>query len=193
MTYANSSVSVTTSVTASVTASGRFQSKLKETKNFGDALVEIFSDLVQLEIVTWVAHEGDVTHKTGNRLKTTINLIDGDIENELGGDFAGFSYAELRGFHEIQVEKGAETIANNLKTLVDIGHKVTGLLNGGKEEDELEYSADLSRDRYLVSSSFKVCTKDLYLFILKEGMQATNNQASDLANVVDKSAPEKKF
>ena len=50
MTYASSSVSVT------ATASVRFQRKLKENKNFGDALVEIFSDLVQLEIVTWVAH-----------------------------------------------------------------------------------------------------------------------------------------
>ena len=86
MTYANSS--------GSVTASVRFQNKLKETKNFGDALVEIFSDLMQLEIVTWVAHEGDVIHKAGNRLRTTINLIDGDIENELGADFLhGSPYA----------------------------------------------------------------------------------------------------
>jgi hypothetical protein len=143
MTYASSSVSVTASV--------RFQSKLKETKNFGDALVEVFSDLVQLEIVTWVAHEGDLTHKTGNRLKTTINLIDGDIENELGADFLqGSPYAELRGFHELQVEKGAETIANNLKTLVDIGQKVTGLLNGelnGETEPKIEGSADFSSDR----------------------------------------------
>jgi len=124
MTYANSSVTVT------ATASVRFQSKLKENKNFGDALVEVFSDLVRLEIVTWVAHEGDTTHKSGNRLKTTINLIDGDIENELGADFLqGSPYAELRGFHEMQVTKGAETIANNLKTLVDIGQKVTGLLD----------------------------------------------------------------
>lgn len=139
MTYASSSVSVTASV--------RFQSKLKETKNFGDALVEVFSDLVQLEIVTWVAHEGDLTHKTGNRLKTTINLIDGDIENELGADFLqGSPYAELRGFHELQVEKGAETIANNLKTLVDIGQKVTGLLNG-ETEPQIEGSADFSSDR----------------------------------------------
>ncbi|MEY3303923.1 MAG: hypothetical protein RLZZ139_2296 [Cyanobacteriota bacterium] len=144
MTYASSSVSVT------ATASVRFQSKLKETKNFGDALVEIFSDLVQLEIVTWVAHEGDTTHRAGNRLRTTINLIDGDIENELGADFLqGFPYAELRGFHEIQVEKGAETIANNLKTLVDIGQKVTGLLNGESEpdtEDAVDFS---SSDRFL--------------------------------------------
>ncbi len=139
MTYANSSVTVT------ATASVRFQDKLKESKNFGDALVEVFSDLVALEIVTWVAHEGDTTHKPGNRLKTTINLIDGDIENEIGADFLqGSPYAELRGFHEIQVEKGAETIANNLKTLVDIGQKVTGLLSG---ENESENSNSLSSDR----------------------------------------------
>jgi len=139
MTYTSSSVSVTASV--------RFQSKLKETKNFGDALVEIFSDLVQLEIVTWVAHEGDTTHKTGNRLRTTINLIDGDIENELGADFLnGSPYAELREFHETQVAKGSETIANNLKTLVDIGQKVTGMLNG-ESEDKDGSSLGVSSDR----------------------------------------------
>lgn len=139
MTYTSSSVSVTASV--------RFQSKLKETKNFGDALVEIFSDLVQLEIVTWVAHEGDTTHKTGNRLRTTINLIDGDIENELGADFLnGSPYAELREFHETQVAKGSETIANNLKTLVDIGQKVTGMLNG-ESDDQQESSIGVGSDR----------------------------------------------
>jgi hypothetical protein len=140
MTYANSANS---SVTVTATASVRFQSKLKESKNFGDALVEVFSDLVRLEIVTWVAHEGDTTHKTGNRLKTTINLIDGDIENEIGADFLqGSPYAELRSFHETQVDKGSETIANNLTTLVEIGQKVTGLLT-----DEHETSNSLSSDR----------------------------------------------
>ena len=141
MTYSSSS-------SVSVTASVRFQSKLKETKNFGDALVEIFSDLVQLEIVTWVAHEGDTTHKAGNRLKTTINLIDGDIENELGADFLqGSPYAELRGFHETQVGKGSETIANNLKTLVDIGEKVTGMLHGEKEPEPEKDTTSFSSDR----------------------------------------------
>ncbi len=146
MTYTNSSVTTTTTKTASVSASVRFQTKLKESKNFGDALVEVFSDLVQLEIVTWVAHEGDTTHKSGNRLKTTINLIDGDIENELGADFLqGSPYAELRGFHETQVEKGAETIANNLKTLVNIGQKVTEMLqdeNEPKVKDANVFSSD---------------------------------------------------
>lgn len=140
MTYASSSITTTASV--------RFQSKLKETKNFGDALVEIFSDLVELEIVTWVAHEGDVTHKAGNRLKTRINLIDGDIENELGADFLqGSPYAELRSFHETQVEKGSETIANNLKTLVDIGQKVTEMLTGENEPKHGEDTPSFSSDR----------------------------------------------
>ncbi len=150
MTYANSSVtsSTSSSVTTSVTASVRFQSKLKESKNFGDALVEIFSDLVKLEIVTWVAHEGDTTHKAGNRLKTTINLIDGDIENELGADFLQSSpYAELRGFHELQVEKGTATIAKNLQTLVDIGQQVTGMLKS-ESEPKVEGSVNFSSPRF---------------------------------------------
>ena len=143
MTYANASVTVTTTVTASE----RFQDKLKENKNFGDALIEVFSDLVQLEIVTWVAHEGDTTHKSGNRLRTNINLIDGDIENELGADFLqGSPYAELRGFHELQVQKGAETIATNLKTLVEIGEKVTGLLTS-KGEPESDSPDNFSSNR----------------------------------------------
>jgi hypothetical protein len=143
MTYANASVTVTTTVSASE----RFQDKLKENKNFGDALIEIFSDLVQLEIVTWVAHEGDTTHKSGNRLRTNINLIDGDIENELGADFLqGSPYAELRGFHELQVQKGAETIATNLKTLVEIGEKVTGLLTS-KGEPESDSADNFSSNR----------------------------------------------
>jgi hypothetical protein len=59
----------------------------------------------------------------------------------------GSPYAELRGFHEIQVEKGSETIANNLKTLVDIGQKVTGLLNGENESEPEEDTASFSSDR----------------------------------------------
>ncbi|NUN64200.1 hypothetical protein HCU40_05405 [Pseudanabaena biceps] len=141
MPSATSSVSVTTSV--------KFQQKLKETKNFGDALVEVFADLARLEIVTWVAHDGDADHKAGNRLKTTINLIDGDIENELGADFLqGSPYAELRDFHELQVQKGAETIANNLKTLVGISQKVTDLLNHKRDEEKFAIGADDNADDF---------------------------------------------
>lgn len=147
MTYAKpiteSSVAVTTSTTS--TTSIRFQKELKETKNFGDALVAVFAELVQLKIVTWVAASGDKEPKPGNRLKTTINLIDGDIENEIGSKFlTDADYIKLREFHESQVAKGSETIAKNLQTLVGIGEKVTALLNGesaSEKDDELNFGS----------------------------------------------------
>jgi hypothetical protein len=109
--------------------SQKFQRRLSETRDFSTALMEVFADLVHLEIVTWVAHDGDQSHRPGNRLRTEINLIDGDIENELGADFLADSpYAELRHFHEAQVLRGGETIANNLKTLVEVGEKISNLL-----------------------------------------------------------------
>lgn len=109
--------------------SRKFQHRLSETRDFSEALMAVFADLVHLEIVTWVAHDGDQSHRPGNRLRTEINLIDGDIENELGADFLADSpYAELRHFHEAQVLRGGETIANNLKTLVEVGEKISNLL-----------------------------------------------------------------
>ena len=55
---------VPTSTTEMESASDRFRNKLSG-GSFTEALVEIFTDLVQLEIVTWVAHEGDTTHRPG--------------------------------------------------------------------------------------------------------------------------------
>ena len=116
------------------TATSKFQKKLKQSSNnFGEALIEVFGDLVELEIVTWVANEGTV-QQAGNRLKTTINLIDGDIENEIGANFLqGYPYFELRDFHEQQCAKGALIIKENLETLVEMGKKVTDLLERQKQ------------------------------------------------------------
>jgi hypothetical protein len=64
-------------------------------------------------------------------LRTSINLIDGDIENEVGADFLDNSpWGELRNFHEEQVAKASDTIQNNIKTVMDIGQKVGGMLSG---------------------------------------------------------------
>ncbi len=115
------------------TATSKFQRKLKQSNNFGEALIEVFGDLVELEIVTWVANEGAV-QQAGNRLKTTINLIDGDIENEIGANFLqGYPYFELRDFHDKQCAKGALIIKENLETLVEIGKKVADLLDRKKQ------------------------------------------------------------
>ena len=131
MTYSQSITESSVTVKRSTKTSDRFHEELKKTKNFGDALISVFEDLVKLEIVTWVAANGDTEAKPGNCLKTTINLIDGDIENEIGAKFlTDADYMELRKFHEEQVAKGSETIKKNLETLVGIGEKVTAMLNG---------------------------------------------------------------
>jgi hypothetical protein len=114
----------------------RFQEKYQTTGSFGEALAEVFTDLVNLEIITWVARSATDESLPGNRLRTKINLLDGDIENEVGEAFLpGNQYEHLRDFHESQVSKGADTIKNNLQTLVDICEKVTGL---GKAKDKDE-------------------------------------------------------
>lgn len=131
MTYAKPIIESSVTVTSSTSTSVRFRKELKETKNFGDALISVFEDLVKLEIVTWVAASGDTEAKPGNCLKTTINLIDGDIINEIGAKFlTDPEYVSLRAFHESQVALGSDTIKKNLETLVGIGEKVTALLNG---------------------------------------------------------------
>ncbi|MDX2254226.1 MAG: hypothetical protein NW214_01785 [Pseudanabaenaceae cyanobacterium bins.39] len=117
----------------------RFQETYKAKGNFGEALAEVFTDLVNLEIITWVARSAtDTESLPGNRLRTKINLIDGDIENEIGEAFLpGNQYEHLRDFHESQVSKGADTIKSNLQTLVDICEKVAGLgKEKGKDKDE---------------------------------------------------------
>ncbi len=111
----------------------KFQKKLEQSNNdFGKALIEVFEDLVKLKIVTWVANKGE-SEEAGNRLKTTINLIDGDIENEIGANFLqGYPYFELREFHQKQCEEGALIIKRNLEILVDMGTKVADLLDSKK-------------------------------------------------------------
>jgi hypothetical protein len=144
MTYAKPIIESSVTVTSSKSTSIRFQKELKETKNFGDALISVFEDLVKLEIVTWVAANGDTEAKPGNCLRTTINLIDGDIENEIGAKFLSDpEYVSLREFHESQVAKGSDTIKKNLETLVGIGEKVTALLSGKSEsaaDEDLGFS-----------------------------------------------------
>lgn len=119
------SAAISTTTSSAPSTSERFQKKLNETKSFSDAITEVFTDLVTLEIITWAAQEGDAGHKPGNRLRTVISLIDGDIENEIGSEFLpGSPYEQLREFHDSQVVKGSETITKNLEALIQIGRAV---------------------------------------------------------------------
>lgn len=101
-----------------------FREQLKAGK-FGDAFILALSEAVELDITTWVA-SADSEAKSpdsgqpipGYRMRTRINIVEGEIENEVGSQFIGNGpYTELRQFHQEQVQEGRQIIQNNLASL----------------------------------------------------------------------------
>lgn len=84
-----------------------------------DALLLAMGQAVELKITTWVASAADLTiAPAGHRLQTRIDLVQGDIENEVGDRFLTRpDYASLRQFHHEQVAAGNRTIRQNLNSL----------------------------------------------------------------------------
>ncbi|HEY9649730.1 MAG TPA: hypothetical protein V6C95_03635 [Coleofasciculaceae cyanobacterium] len=102
-------------------SSDNFRKQLKA-GNITEALALALSEAVELNITTWVASSSDEVEaeqaQPGHRLRTRINLIEGDIENEIGDQFiANGPYRELRQFHLEQVAEGHRIIQSNLKTV----------------------------------------------------------------------------
>ncbi|MEC4983041.1 MAG: hypothetical protein SAJ37_21985 [Oscillatoria sp. PMC 1068.18] len=105
-------------------ASDEFKEYIKEGKIF-EALTLALSEAIELEITTWVStandnpNESNLGHPVpGNCLRTRMNMVDGDIENEVGTQFIGNApYTELREFHLEQVKEGRKTIQQNLESL----------------------------------------------------------------------------
>jgi len=102
-------------------SSDEFKRQLKA-GNFAKAFAIAFSETIELKITTWVSTDSDdpssTVAKPGHRLHTRINMIEGDIENEVGEQFIGNNpYKELRQFHLEQVAQGNEIIQSNLKSL----------------------------------------------------------------------------
>lgn len=99
-----------------------FKRKLKA-GDLSQALRVALSNAIELEITTWVVPvDADPveaqTPKPGYRMRTRINMVDGDIDNEIGSQFlSNAPYAELQEFHLSQVQRGRETIRKNLQSL----------------------------------------------------------------------------
>ncbi|MEH2458264.1 hypothetical protein [Nostoc sp.] len=91
-----------------------------------DAIKTAIVEVVELEITTWVPDsstqfeelQGQQIAKPGNRMYTIINLIDGDINNEVASQFLGSGpYTELRDFHLSQIKESREIMQKNIETL----------------------------------------------------------------------------
>ena len=115
--------------------SSEFKRKVKKlnTKGEGfnideviDAIKTAIVEVVELEITTWVPDSSTQLEQpqeqqvaqTGNRMYTIINLIDGDINNEVGSQFVGNGpYTELREFHLSQIKESREIMQKNIESL----------------------------------------------------------------------------
>ncbi|MEH2285978.1 hypothetical protein [Nostoc sp.] len=121
-------------------ASSEFKIKVKKLNAKGegfniddviDAIQTAIVEVIELEITTWVPDSSIQSEQpqkqqiaqTGNRMYTIINLIDGDINNEVGSQFVGSGpYTELREFHLTQIKESREIMQKNIESL----HKLYG-------------------------------------------------------------------
>lgn len=107
-----------------------FKQKL-DTNQIGEALKMALGEAIELKITTWVVDANDINAeeapKPGHRMQTRINIVDGDIDNEIGSLFLSQGpYGELRDFHLNQVKEGRSIIRQNLESL----QQLFGLLAG---------------------------------------------------------------
>lgn len=97
-----------------------FKEKIKAGEMF-DALAIAMSESIELNITTWVAsaeEQLEETSQPGYRMRTRINLVDGEVDNEIGREFVSNpAYAELQKLHIEQVKQGREILLNNLASL----------------------------------------------------------------------------
>lgn len=101
-----------------------FKEQLKAGK-IVDALTLALGEAVELQITTWVASPDEEAKSSdsgqplpGYRMRTRINIVEGEIDNEVGSQFIGNGpYTELRHFHQEQVQEGRQIIQHNLANL----------------------------------------------------------------------------
>ncbi|HEY9700877.1 MAG TPA: hypothetical protein V6C58_00430, partial [Allocoleopsis sp.] len=102
-----------------MTISDEFQAQIRS-GNIVEALTMAIGGAIELEITTWVASSQSNTdeHSAGNRIRTRISIVDGEIDNEVGSKFIGIGpYTELRELHLQQVQQGRDIIQRNLENL----------------------------------------------------------------------------
>lgn len=113
-----------------------FKAQLKAGKII-DALTLALGAAVELEITTWVSSSNPKSKTSSeqekppadSRIRTRINILDGDINNEVGSGFIGNGpYTELQQFHKSQVQAASQMIQYNLENLQQLFNVLTHTL-----------------------------------------------------------------
>jgi hypothetical protein len=104
-------------------ASDEFREHLKAGK-IVEAMNLALGQAIELEITTWVSTEKSSsvdTPEPGHYMRTRLNIVDGEVENEVGTQFIGNGpYRELREFHLAQVQGGRQIIQQNIESLQQV-------------------------------------------------------------------------
>lgn len=117
-----------------MSTSDDFKKQLKAGKII-DALTLALGEAVELEITTWVSSANDSktsveATSSSDRMRTRINIVDGDINNEVGTQFIGDGpYTELQQFHSSQVQDAPLMIQHNLANLQQLFSVLTNTLS----------------------------------------------------------------
>lgn len=99
-------------------SSKEFKQAIREGR-LNDAFVIAMSNAPQLHITTWVASgESESKPLEEECLRTHVNLVEGEIINEIGEELISDNLsATLQQFHLQQVTQGHQTISQNLQSL----------------------------------------------------------------------------
>ena len=100
--------------------SQEFQNLLRSGK-IADAMTLALSEMIELKIRTRVVPadaDGADGDRPGYQMQTRINIVDGDIDNEVGSLFLKEGpYSELRSLHTQQVVQAQEIIRTNIESI----------------------------------------------------------------------------
>ena len=109
--------------------SNEFTKYLQQGK-LADALTVALTKSIELEITTWIAVPDSPTPEMRECLHTKINIIDGEIDNQIGSRCLDQgSYGELQDFHQSQVQYSSQLIQQNLETLQQLLIIMAGTYN----------------------------------------------------------------
>ncbi len=100
-------------------SSEEFKQAIREGR-LNDAFVLAMSNAPELHITTWIASAETAPAKpeAGKCLRTHINLVEGEITNEIGTELIEDPlYQKAQQFHIQQISQGHQTISHNLESL----------------------------------------------------------------------------
>ena len=114
-----------------MSATEEFKQKILAGEIF-EALTLAMSEATELEVTTWVSKTpgDDQQPQPGDYLRTRVNLVGGEIENEIGSRFVNSEVdKELLELHLQQVKEGHQTVLNNLESLQKMFVVLTSILS----------------------------------------------------------------